>query len=316
MGLQLRNLHIAPTQRNAVLVASAAAVVYAYYICTELILNSDFDKLRVGLNKNELFDVSAHEKVPVTTLWLLSLLPLFAALFVSHFFLRHGRPTAGAAALAGEGGAAPHPIVVILSETRARIGLFVAAFFISGVFALRLFSAFAMVCNYPQNEMNDLCSLSTDVIDAIRARHGPDSAWIIQGTLIGALRANKEHNSLILNDHDYDVCYDKRLEPEILETVRSLGVTYERLSRTYGYVDIHFRVYPSKFSLLAGHSGPLLLELQACEPVKTRLITGCNGLPVPIPTNYEELLVGEYGENWRIPRSDNHALLCKLFPGW
>lgn len=276
----------------------------------QIIINSDIDKLRVGVNRNELFAVTPNHKPPAGALWAIGMFPLVVAVYVCHYFLNLGGSTAPY--IVGQSSA----IVHILTETRSKIVIIGCALCLSTLLTLRLMSAFALVCNYPLHEMTNLCSFAHDIIDIIRARHGPDSVWLTQGTLIGALRADKSKNYMILNDHDFDTCYDKRLEPVILETVKAMGVTYERFSRTYSDVDTHIRIYPQSFSLLSGHSGPLIYELQACEPAAVEMVTGCNGLPVPIPSNYDAILTAEYGPDWRIPYTANHGALCKIFKNW
>eukprot|EP00742_Colponemidia_sp_Colp-10_P026800 GILJ01032947.1.p1 GENE.GILJ01032947.1~~GILJ01032947.1.p1 ORF type:complete len:288 (+),score=5.78 GILJ01032947.1:33-866(+) len=276
---------------------------------TQLVINADIARLRVGVDHNEAFAVTPNHKLPYEALWAIGLLPLVASIFVCHYFLNH----TGDPIFVGQGSA----VLQSLSDARSKFIILCCAFCLSCILTLRLMSAFAMVCNYPTHEMNNLCSFSHDIMDIFRAKYGPNSLWLTNGTLIGALRGDRSLNYMITNDHDFDTCYDRKLEPEVLATVRGLGATYERFSRTYNELDNHIRVYPPSFSLLSGHSGPLMYELQACDPPQeVTMITGCNNHPVPIPSNYNEYLTSEFGADWPIPLAVNHGFLCKILKTW
>lgn len=315
-----------PSRRNAIIVFCLVFAVYTYLVIAQIAhatLAANIVKLRQGgPDPNEWFDVTPRMRPPGAALWALGLSPFVVTGYVCFFLLRYKSSAAAEADIAAPVipiASLPQrviPYLYVLSELRTKIALLGSSVLISALLVLRLLSAFALVCNYPQHEMNNLCAFSYDIVKAFRDRFGPDSIWLTQGTLIGALRGDLSKNCMILNDHDFDTCYDKNLEPDVIDFVQASGLTYERFSKTYSNFDTHIRIYPDSFSLMSGHSGPLMFELQACEPLVTKLVKGCNGLDMPVPIDSETVLSREYGSDWLVPRSDNHAVICNLFRGW
>jgi hypothetical protein len=232
---------------------------------------------------NEVMDVPNME--PYMLLFLLSGLPVAFALFFT---------------------------VRMQSTIGAR--LLIALGCLTGLCTLTLYgSRWSLLCDYSMTDMGRLCEYGHRMVTLFDNDPdiGPGSVWVINGTLIALMR-REATNSLLLNDHDIDFCYDGSKFDAILAALDRNGYYYRYLQIGSHHM---IRMWPGFAALHTGHSGVLTMDMEACQKKKVIMVEGCNGHRWPAPEDYDLVISEPFGTDWRIPKASNHWFVCSLFGG-
>ena len=167
-------------------------------------------------------------------------------------------------------------------------------------------------------------SINSEIAEALKGKL-EYCAWA--GTLLGVVR----DNGFIKGDDDLDYCVNA-------ENIDEWNILYERMT-TAGYALKHFFVYNGVITEMAFSKHGLGIDFFGFQPVGKRTsviiyyrdskekyktneascIRIClnpysslierdiNGSKFLIPDNYEEFLVSNYGDNWRIPQNVSYT---------
>lgn len=187
-----------------------------------------------------------------------------------------------------------------------------AALLLGGyVIPLYWLNDWSQLCNYRNDEMQQLCSWSVDIIAKMNRDVGYGNIWLINGTLLAAMRNQSWSNYMIVNDHDLDVCFNGAVHDKILSFLRRNGHFFQSQLQRGNIRKLY--IYPSFIRPYTGHSGPLSLDMEECPVEPLREITGCDRARFNVSINAERHLISTFGSDWHVPAVANHWLACSLF---
>lgn len=196
----------------------------------------------------------------------------------------------------------------------ALLALWFMAAFATLSMAVFTLSRWSLLCDYNLTDLDNLCDYAHAFVTRVQKHPdgGPGAVWLINGTLMALMR-HEPSRLLMLNDHDFDFCYEPSRLDAILAVSSQYGYLYRFLHIPASLYMLRF--WPSWVEVQTGHSGMLTMDMEACKPPEggVTFAKGCNGHMWPIPADFETSLTDTFGADWRTPKASNHWFICDMF---